>query len=255
MKQKKHWIMVKRGLSADPKHREAMGQAVWCFLHIVDRADFETGKVYDWRDGDEADDMGVNERTLRDWRQRLEKASYISCRQRQRGLEITIWNWSNPRDYGAGIINPKGDKETAPSKIQGDKETAPKGDTKGDTEGDTKVRRENVTPTYTSGVNSQVPAAPDENLAWLSKMHTSEIGVIPNITVAEELREYSELPREWLEYGFAELEKARGKEPVRQAWGYVKACVATCKTNNGVPAAGGKPGSTVSGYLNALAKA
>ena len=33
---KKHWISVKRGLSEDPKHRQAMGEAVWLFLHIID---------------------------------------------------------------------------------------------------------------------------------------------------------------------------------------------------------------------------
>lgn len=147
---KKHWISVKRGLSEDPKHREKMGMAVWGFLHMIDRADWETGKVYDWRDKDEAEDMGVNERTLRDWRQRLAESGYIECNQRQRGLEITIFNWINPRDYSAGVLNQKsqGDTEVdilvSPSEIQGDTEV--------DTQGDTKVRGESVTPTLDSEI-------------------------------------------------------------------------------------------------------
>ena len=47
---KKNWIFIKRGLSEDPKHRERMGMAIWLFMHICDAADWETGKVYDWRD-------------------------------------------------------------------------------------------------------------------------------------------------------------------------------------------------------------
>ena len=95
---RKHWISVKRGLSEDPKHREQMGMAVWGFLHMIDRADWETGTVYDWRDKDEAEDMGLNERTLRDWRQRLVEKGYISCKQNRRGLDIVIYNWINPKD-------------------------------------------------------------------------------------------------------------------------------------------------------------
>lgn len=144
---RKNWIMLKRGLSADPKHREKIGMAIWCFMHIIDRADFETGKVFDWRDKDEAEDMGVNERTLRDWRQKLANEGYIECQQKQRGLEVTIFNWVNPREYSSGPINIKGDKITAPSEIQGD--------TQVDTPPDTQVSRQNVTPTYDSESRNQ----------------------------------------------------------------------------------------------------
>jgi hypothetical protein len=148
---KKHWISVKRGLSEDPKHREQMGMAIWGFLHMIDRADWETGIVYDWRDKDEAEDMGLNERTLRDWRQRLAEKGYISCKQNRRGLDITIYNWINPKEYSGGIINRKGD-------TQGDMVVSPtkiKGDTEVDTQGDTEVREENVTPTIDSKIRSQ----------------------------------------------------------------------------------------------------
>lgn len=144
---KKHWISVKRGLSEDPKHREQMGMAVWGFLHMIDRADWETGTVYDWRDKDEADDMGLNERTLRDWRQRLAEKGYISCKQNRRGLDIKIYNWINPKDYSGGIINLKGDTTMSPTEI--------KGDTEVDTQDDTKVRGKNVTPSLDSKVRGQ----------------------------------------------------------------------------------------------------
>jgi len=256
---KKHWIMVKRGLSADPKHREAMGQAVWCFLHILDRTDFETGKVYDWRDADEAADMGVNERTLRSWRQALEKAGYIKCQQKQRGLEITVYNWINPREYSAGIVNPKGDIKTAPSDDpQGDIKTAPsgfQGDMQGDMQGDIRVRRNPVTPTLDSRViNQGSAAAADENLAWLSGKYTEIIGPIPNIQIADALKDYSSTPREWLEYGFQQLLEKRSKEPVSNGWSYVMACVKTCQSNQGVPTTN-KKASRVGGVLDALARA
>lgn len=138
---KKHWIYLKRGLSEDPKHRQRMGMAVWCFLHICDRADFDTGIVRDWKDEDEAESMGVSVRTLRDWRQKLEREDYISCTQNQYSQDIKIYNWINPRDYSSRVLNPRpkmdfeGDKKSAPLEFQGD------------TRGDTQGNRKSVTPT------------------------------------------------------------------------------------------------------------
>ncbi len=37
------------------------GEAISLSLHILDRAEWQTGIVYDWRDGDEAADTGLNE--------------------------------------------------------------------------------------------------------------------------------------------------------------------------------------------------
>lgn len=102
---KKNWIYVKRGLSEDPKHRAQMGEAVWLFLHIIDRADWETGIAFDWKDSQEAADMGISVDTLRRQRQKLEEFDYIRCTQKQRGQEITIMEWRNPRDYGSEIKN------------------------------------------------------------------------------------------------------------------------------------------------------
>jgi hypothetical protein len=133
---KKHWIYIKRGLSEDPKHRANMGECIWLYMHIVDSADWETGIMYDWKDAAIAADMSLNPRTVRDWRQRLDKTGYISCIQKQHSLEIIIHNWNNPRNYGGETLN----------KFQGDMSTSSEGDTQGDTQGGS----QHVTPTYDS---------------------------------------------------------------------------------------------------------
>ena len=119
---KKHWIYIKRGLSEDPKHRAQMGECVWLYMHIIDRADWETGVAYDWKDRQEAVEMGINFETLRDQRQKLEKMDYIRCNQKQRGQDIRIMEWKNPRDYSSEVKNPRiqGDLEASPSEFQGD---------------------------------------------------------------------------------------------------------------------------------------
>lgn len=104
---KKNWIYIKRGLSEDPKHRAQMGECVWLYMHIIDRADWETGIAYDWKDGQEAADMGMSVDTLRRQRQKLEEFDYIRCSQKQRGQEVKIMEWRNPRDYGSEVKNPR----------------------------------------------------------------------------------------------------------------------------------------------------
>ena len=116
---KKNWIMVKRGLSEDSKHRQAMGNRIWLYLHILDRVDWETGIVYDWRDEDEAADMRLNWRTLERQRQELAELGYIECKQNPRSQDIGVYNWSNPRNYSGGIINPKGTQIFVPNAHKG----------------------------------------------------------------------------------------------------------------------------------------
>ena len=105
MSKKKNWIMLKRGLSEDAKHREAMGNRIWLFLHLIDRADWDTGTVHDWRDKDEADDMNMSHLTIRNQRQELETMGYITCQKKQRGQNIVIHNWVNPRNYSGEVLN------------------------------------------------------------------------------------------------------------------------------------------------------
>jgi hypothetical protein len=122
MMTKKHWIYIKRGLSEDPKHRAAMGECIWLYMHIIDRADWETGIAYDWKDEDEASEMDMPVKTLRNQRRKLEELDYIRCKQRQYGQNVAIMEWKNPRDYGSETKNPRveGSLEQAPSEIQGD---------------------------------------------------------------------------------------------------------------------------------------
>lgn len=141
---KKTWISVKRGLSEDPKHRQAMGEAIWLFLHIIDSADWEKGIVYDWRDKDVAADMSMSSATVRAWRQRLSDAGYITCNQKQHELEIIIHNWTDPRSYSGKKFNVKkgdmyissSDEDDEPALVQGDTQGNSQDDIQGDTQGD-----------------------------------------------------------------------------------------------------------------------
>jgi len=138
---KKHWIYIKRGLSESPKHRAAMGECIWLYMHIIDRADWETGIVYEWKDQAEADEMGMPIDTLRRQRQKLEDGDYIRCQVKQYGQEIKIMEWKNPRDYGAETQNPR---------VQGSHETIPQ-----DGQGLNQVTRQVKTPTSSSLINNQ----------------------------------------------------------------------------------------------------
>ena len=101
----KNWIMIKRGLSEDPKHRAAMGVRVWLFMHIIDRANWDTGIVPEWRDQQEADDMEMPWRTLQEQRQALEELGYITCMKHRDSQSIIIHEWVNPRNYSGGVLN------------------------------------------------------------------------------------------------------------------------------------------------------
>lgn len=124
---KKHWIYIKRGLSEDPKHRNAMGECVWLYMHIIDRADWETGIAFEWKDKDEASEMSMPVDTLRRQRQKLEELEYIQCKQKQHSQDVVIMEWRNPRDYGSEVKNPRidpqaeleGSHESPPSEIEG----------------------------------------------------------------------------------------------------------------------------------------
>jgi hypothetical protein len=124
-----------------------MGESIWLFLHMLDRADWESGKVLEWKDEAEAEDMGMPVRTLREHRRKLEELDYISCDQKQYGQEITIHNWTNPREYSGIVTNQK----------QGGKEPSPSPYIQGDTQGYIQGSRKDVTPTSYS--KNQTPLA------------------------------------------------------------------------------------------------
>lgn len=137
---KKQWISVKCGLSRDPKHRQAMGESIWLFLHILDVTSWEDGIAHDWKDEAAAEEMGMPVRTLREHRRRLDELGYITCKQKQYTQDIIVHNWTNPREYGGHKYNEKqGGSETEAREIE-------QGYIQGDTQGSTK----DVTPTSNS---------------------------------------------------------------------------------------------------------
>lgn len=142
---KKTWIKIKRGL-LDPKHRAKFGEKskIWLYLHMLDRANWDDGIVYDWRDKDEADDMAMNWRTLQDHRQGLEAEGYIVCHFMGDHQEIEIKNWINPREYSGTVYN----KDT--------EETAPQENGKGTVKGTVEVYAQPRTPTLYSQVTNQL---------------------------------------------------------------------------------------------------
>lgn len=112
---KKTWVKVRSGL-LEPKHRKKLGARIWLYLHILDRADWDTGTVKDWTDGDTAKRMKMPQRTVQDQRQRLVEDGYISSVQSFQSLTITIHNWVNPREYSGEVYN--GTEKLSPSRKQ-----------------------------------------------------------------------------------------------------------------------------------------
>jgi hypothetical protein len=180
---KKHWIYIKRGLSEDPKHRAQMGECIWLYMHIIDRADWETGVAYDWKDKDEAADMGMPVDTLRRQRQKLEELDYIRARQKQHSQDLYIMEWKNPRDYGSETKNPRnqGSHEQPPSVLEGGHRSPPstveglnQGSNEGLNQGSNQVQAQVKTPTSTSESKARVrgqEAAPDFKKMTVAQAH------------------------------------------------------------------------------------
>jgi len=105
---KKTFIKVRRGI-LDPEHRRQMGETIWLFLYMLDRADWEEGTVFEYRDQDAADALGMPLSTIRVQRRKLEE-NYIDAVQHQHCLDITIKKWENPKDKSTKET-PQGDNE------------------------------------------------------------------------------------------------------------------------------------------------
>lgn len=95
MRGKRTFIKVRRGI-LDGKHRLKLGEAWYLYLFILDSVNWETGTIYEWRDADIAEMLGVYLPTLRNHRKRLEDQGYIVVIQKQHCLEITVNKWENP---------------------------------------------------------------------------------------------------------------------------------------------------------------
>lgn len=102
---RKTWIMLKRGLVDDPKHRAAMGIRIWLFFHVLDRANWPDGVVYDWKDAAEAEAMKMPLATVRLQRRELEEAGYIKAIHKGDHLDVQILKWVNPREYSGKVYN------------------------------------------------------------------------------------------------------------------------------------------------------
>jgi len=113
---KKTWIKVKRGI-LEPKHRRQLGAAWYLYFYMLDLTNWEDGVIYDWKDADVAADLDIPVSTLRDHRRKLEDELYIKTLIKQYGLEITINNWTNPREYSGDVYN-QVDENPSPQKYE-----------------------------------------------------------------------------------------------------------------------------------------
>lgn len=93
---KKEWVQVNRGLIKDPKHRRAMGNAVWLYLYMLDRVDWKTGTIEEWTDGAVSEDLDMPKSTVKKYRQLLSE-TYIVCHRGQYSQSIEIKKFKNPR--------------------------------------------------------------------------------------------------------------------------------------------------------------
>ncbi|MFN2152866.1 MAG: hypothetical protein ACK2T5_14780 [Anaerolineales bacterium] len=97
----KTFIKVKPGILS-AKHCQAIGQALWLFLYILDQADWEQGSLEGYTDAEAAQELGMSRITIRRWRMRLVEHNYITCRQTLHSQILYVHNWSDPRQkWGA----------------------------------------------------------------------------------------------------------------------------------------------------------
>lgn len=82
-------IWLKGGI-IDPKHCEAMGVAVWLYLYLQARSDFETGRVPVYTHAAAAVALGKPEGTIQRWFRQLRDAGYLRCQQHQHTAEVQI---------------------------------------------------------------------------------------------------------------------------------------------------------------------
>lgn len=227
-----------------------MGECVWLYMHIIDRADWEKGIAYDWKDEAEAADMGMPLRTLREQRRKLDELGYISCVQLRHNQNIIIKRWINPRDYGGKVLNTdefEGDAAMEPLKDEGYIE--------GDTKGDTKGSSQDVTPTSNSESKSssmggltekdiqQVNAQVDAMIANSKKVKYQNRDKIPEpylhyADLYNELTKQEPTKRvifDWIGTFEDWKQEALQPEHIRAAWAYAN------RPDGGFPV--GRPGS------------
>jgi DnaD/phage-associated family protein len=219
---KKHWIYIKRGLSEDPKHRATMGECIWLYMHIIDRADWDTGIAFDWKDREEAAEMSIPVDTLRRQRQKLEEMDYIRCAQKQHSQDIYIMEWKNPRDYGSETKNPRiqGSHKQLPSKTEDGLQGLNEGLNEGLNQDGNQVQAQVQTPTYSPSSSSSSKPESDREISGNSdsqifKALSELTGGGLNSETTRFVDEWKEKhPTEWILKAI-EITKEKGARSVR----------------------------------------
>lgn len=234
MPRKKLYIAVKCGLIEDAKHREAIGNRIWLYLHILNRCEWEAGKVLEWRDRDEAQELNMSQRTLATQRQELADLGYISCQQKGNHQVITVHNWTNPRSYGGEIIN-KGTQKCAPSKAKGTPEGTPEGTYEGSNEMSTPTYNQIPNDRYQNGDGEKPGDGGASDFSSLVKVYENNINLITPI-MADELRDaLKEYPLEWIETAIKETVKSGVRN-----WNYALAILKRWKSGGKISLGGKK---------------
>lgn len=169
----KDFVKVHIGL-LDPKHYEKMGKAVWLYLRILSKVEWESGVYIDWRDAEIADEAGLAIATVRNMRQQLLEEGYIVCRQNGRGLTIEVTRWRDPRKPSKKAAKPaEGDMPIDPSI-------------------DHKVIGEITTPTYSLDNTLQItdlkdggkaaPPEPEYSDDWTEEFNPPPSGIKPKVS-------------------------------------------------------------------------
>lgn len=83
-----------------------------------------------------------------------------------------------------------------------------------------------------------------KKISWLSNKYTSTFGPIPNIRIADEIRDASDSPLPWLEFAFGQLAEAKKSKPIMNGWSYVLAVLKNCRQSGGIPTPADKAGKT-----------
>src|SRR5947209_15189420 len=93
-KAKTWWGAVWRGLIVDSqaKHYLRMRSAIWLFLYLIVHADRKTGELRR-KYITISTDMGISERTIRRWLERLHYHNYIMITHTGRSQVIHIRKW------------------------------------------------------------------------------------------------------------------------------------------------------------------
>ncbi len=107
----KTFIKVRIGI-LDPEHRIAIGEAIYLYLYMLDRAEWKTGIIYDWRDEYAARDLGYHVQSVRGQRRKLE-GKYINYFRKNGHGCIQIMKWEDPRKRE----DSRADKKTSDNKL------------------------------------------------------------------------------------------------------------------------------------------